>query len=244
MNAAPPEGRPFLTAHWRRLAIISYALDPAVLAPLCPPGLEPDLREGRAFASLVAFDFLDTRVLGVHWPGFVDFPEVNLRFYVREPEPPHRRGVCFVKELVPSRLVSAIARAFYNEPYEPARMNSRWAVDAGRLTISHRVTLRGEHTIDASASEATSLPTEDSPEHWFKEHEWGFGVSRRGRTLVYRVVHERWAVHAGASVRVNVDFAKLYGPRWAALTGAEPASVVLAAGSPVTVHPAGVLPAS
>src|SRR5213075_3299402 len=66
-----------------------------------PPGLELDTRDGRAFASLVAFDFLDTRVLGVPWPGYRDFTELNLRFYV------HRgleRGVVFVREFVPHRL--------------------------------------------------------------------------------------------------------------------------------------------
>ncbi|XOV74786.1 MAG: DUF2071 domain-containing protein [Phycisphaerales bacterium] len=78
--------RAFLRAEWRDLILANYAVDPALLASRLPPGLEPDLFEGDAVYSLVGFRFLKTRVLGVKWPGFVNFPEINLRFYVREPE--------------------------------------------------------------------------------------------------------------------------------------------------------------
>jgi uncharacterized protein len=74
--------------------IISYAIAPGLLEPLLPPGCVLDLRDGSAFVSLVAFDFLETRVLGIQWPGFVRFPEINLRFYIRCGE---QRGVCFIR---------------------------------------------------------------------------------------------------------------------------------------------------
>src|SRR5215468_781631 len=103
MDDTPPTGRPFLTARWTNLFLATYAVPDDLLRPHLPPGLELDRRDGRAFASLVAFDFLDTRVLGVPWPGYRNFPEVNLRFYVRHGE---QRGVVFVREFVPLRLVA------------------------------------------------------------------------------------------------------------------------------------------
>src|SRR5438132_9933153 len=106
--------RPFLTARWSNLAILTWEVPPALLEPHLPAGLELDRRDGRAVASLVAFDFLDTRVLGVPWPGYRDFPEVNLRFYVRHGA---QRGVVFVREFVPSRLVALLARLLYHEAY-------------------------------------------------------------------------------------------------------------------------------
>ncbi|HWN91309.1 MAG TPA: DUF2071 domain-containing protein, partial [Verrucomicrobiae bacterium] len=106
--------RPFLTARWSNLAILTWEVPPALLEPHLPAGLELDRRDGAAFASLVAFDFLDTRVLGIPWPGFTRFPEVNLRFYVRRGE---RRGVVFIREFVPQAVVGWVARALYNEPY-------------------------------------------------------------------------------------------------------------------------------
>ena len=58
----------FLTARWEHLILANYAMPQAVLEPYLPPGAQLDLRDGEAFASLVAFHFLDTRVLGVPWP--------------------------------------------------------------------------------------------------------------------------------------------------------------------------------
>jgi len=106
--------RPFLTARWSNLAILTYEVPPALLDPHVPAGLTLDTRGGSTFASLVAFDFQDTRVWGVAWPGLRRFPEINLRFYVRRG---NRRGVVFIREFVPQPLVSWLARAIYNEPY-------------------------------------------------------------------------------------------------------------------------------
>ena len=85
MSASPGEplaGR-FLTARWVHLAMLNYEVDPAVLAPWVPAGTELDPWEGRYLASVVGFQFLDTRLLGIPVPFHRDFEEVNLRFYVR-----------------------------------------------------------------------------------------------------------------------------------------------------------------
>src|SRR4026208_556537 len=93
---------PFLTAEWRRLAMLSFEIDPRVLSPLVPAGTELDEWQGRTFASLVGFLFLDTRVFGLAVPFHRNFEEVNLRFYVRRMASDGlRRGVVFVKEIVP-----------------------------------------------------------------------------------------------------------------------------------------------
>ena len=73
----------FLTAEWRTLAMINYEVAPALLEPLVPRGTELDSWDGRTFLSLVGFMFHDTRVRGFPVPFHREFPEVNLRFYVR-----------------------------------------------------------------------------------------------------------------------------------------------------------------
>ncbi|HXT48296.1 MAG TPA: DUF2071 domain-containing protein, partial [Gemmatimonadaceae bacterium] len=115
---APPR-RAFLTAEWRYLVMLNYEVDAAMLRPLVPRGTELDLWEGRALASVVGFRFLRTRLLGVPVPFHRDFEEVNLRFYVRRvtPNGDARRGVVFVRELVPRAAIAYTARAVYNEPY-------------------------------------------------------------------------------------------------------------------------------
>ena len=108
----------FLTAEWRHLAMLNYEADPKLLAPFVPSGTELDLWNGKNFVSVVGFLFQKTRVLGIPVPFHRNFEEVNLRFYVRRKAPDGwRRGVVFIKELVPRRAIAWTARTFYNEPY-------------------------------------------------------------------------------------------------------------------------------
>ncbi len=243
--------RPFLTARWTNLALLTYAVDPALLAPVVPAGLELDTHPqwpGRGLVSLVAFDFQDCAVLDLRWriPGthLVNFPEVNLRFYVRTPgatHAPSTRGVCFIKELVPSRLVSLAARWVYNEPYFAARMRSRTQVRDAQRTVEHHFTSpRGiDHALRVTADDQPFTPPPDSVEHFFKEHDWGFGRDRRGRTLTYRVEHPIWRVYPIQNVHSPVNFGAIYGSQWAFLASQQPVSTVLAEGSHVAVFPCG-----
>jgi hypothetical protein len=239
---SPRPPRPFLTARWSNVFLATFVVPRDLLAPHLPAGLELDTRDGEAFASLVAFDFLDTRVLGIPWPGFRSFPELNLRFYVRRQE---ERGVVFVRELVPNRLVAWMARTLYNEPYVAAPMSSTVREDADTLQVEHRLYFGGRtHTMRVVASKPAYLPAATSAEAFFKEHHWGYGKTRNGRTLRYYVWHPVWSVYPVREAHIDLDWASVYGPRWASMQGAGPVSTVLAAGSEVAVYPGGTVPAS
>jgi len=98
--------------------MLNYEVPPEILRPFVPAGTELDSWQGRTFASVVGFLFLDTRVRGIAVPGHRDFEEVNLRFYVRrKAEDGWRRGVVFVKEIVPRYAIATTARLFYGEKY-------------------------------------------------------------------------------------------------------------------------------
>ncbi len=231
----PAALKPFLTACWRRLILAQYETDPAILAPHIPAGLTLDTWQGRPFVSVVAFEFMGTRVRGLRVPGCENFAEVNLRLYVTDGE---RRGVCFVRELVPSRLTALVARVVYNEPYARARMHAATRLWPGSFAIEHRFRFGGaDHRIHAAVDADARTPPEGSLEHHFKEHEWGFGRTRRGEPTVYRVVHPVWRTHRVREASVQIDAARLYGERWGWLTGREPDSVVVAEGSEVAVYP-------
>ncbi len=238
------EPRPFLTARWVRLCLITYAVPADILQKRLPAGLAlelgaPGALGGAAYASLVAFDFLDTRVRGLRVPGLVNFPEVNLRFYVRERVGgAERRGVVFIREFVPSRITCAVARLVYNEPYARASMSSRTGVSDGRISIEHEWRFRGvTHRLRAAAEAKAAVPDASTAEHFFKEHEWGYGATRGGRLLRYRVEHPAWAAHANPSCALEIDFGSLYGGEWAFLNGAAPANITIAEGSAVKVFP-------
>ena len=62
-------------------------------------------------------------VIGVPVPFHVNFEEVNFRFYVDAPlTTKTRRGVVFIKEIVPRFAIATVARVMYGEPYECWRM--------------------------------------------------------------------------------------------------------------------------
>jgi uncharacterized protein len=239
---APRPPWPFLTARWTNVFLATYAVPPALLTPRLPPGLELDTRDGQAFASLVCFDFQDTRVLGIPWPSFRNFPELNLRFYVRRGE---ERGVVFVREFVPQTFVAWMARTLYNEPYLATAMTSSVVDEPESIRVEHRLTFAGRtHTMRVVGAKPAVLPGPDTVEAFFKEHHWGYGKTRGGQTLRYHVWHPVWAVYRVRAPEVDLDWGALYGPEWAVMQGATPASTVLAVGSAIAVYPKGKLAVS
>ena len=234
-DPALPARRPFLSARWEKLCLVTYAVDPARLEPLLHPELELDMRDGKAFVSLVAFDFLDTRVLGVPWPGYRNFPEVNLRFYVRHGD---KRGVVFIREYVPKRLIAWLARGLYNEPYRAAPMRANWNETDSGSAIRHQLEYDGQtHSLAMHLGSEVSTPPEDSTAHFFKEHSWGFGQSRGGTLLRYEVWHPIWETRPVTSLELNWDFGSVYGPEWADLNDCEPFHTAFALGSEIRVYP-------
>lgn len=227
----------FLTATWSHLLNLSYAVPDALLEPYLPKGLELDRYNGQAHVSLVAFDFLQTRVRGIKVPFHVNFPEVNLRFYVRYKG---QRGVVFVREFVPKHCIALIAHRIYNEPYVSFPMESQHLPTAdGNLGLVHQIWKdKDEMKLTVRISGPEVIPPADSAAHFFKEHELGFGRDKKGETLCYRVEHPVWATRELEIESLSLDFGKFYGAQWEILNGKQPDHAVYCVGSPIKVFSA------
>jgi uncharacterized protein YqjF (DUF2071 family) len=224
----------FLTAEWRSLTMLNYTVDPAVLAPWVPRGVELDLWCGEAVMSMVGFLFRDCRVFGLAWPGMRNFEEVNLRFYVRRRVGDEvRRGVVFVQEIVPSRIVALGARVFYNERYVAMPMRHR--VDAGRCAFQWRHRGKWETLAATMRGDAAEI-TPGSEEEFIFEHYWGYARRRDGGTTEYEVEHPRWKVWPVEAATLECAAAELYGPGFAEALGGPPRSAFVAEGSAVRVR--------
>lgn len=230
VSAAAP--RPFLTADWHHVLAVTYAADAGRLEAHLPRGAQIDELDGSPRVSLVAFGFRRTRVRGIAIPGHTTFPEINLRFYVRMDG---ERGVVFIREFVPRRAISVVARLLYNEPYRTIPMRHEATATAEGLRVRHR--FGASNVLEALADPAARLPEPDSAEHWLTHHDLGVGRTRAGDARSYRVEHELWALHDVRDLRADVDFGALYGPDWAHLADAAPSHVTLARGSAVRVLP-------
>ncbi len=227
--------RPFLTAQWLHVLGVTYAADAALLEPHLPRGAQIDELEGSPRVSIVAFRFRGTRLRGVPIPFHVNFPEINLRFYVRLRG---ERAVVFIREFVSRPAISIIARAAYNEPYRTVRMREEVLERDGLLGVRHRFGHGLRNRLEAWADPVAAAPAEGSAEYWLTHHDLGVGAARDGRARSYGVDHPVWALHTVRELRVEVDFAALYGPQWAYLAQAEPSHVTLAEGSRVAITPA------
>lgn len=232
--------RTFLTAQWRWLAMLNYAVDSDALFPLTPPGTELDLFRGTAYVSVVGFRFLDTRVLGLPVPLHRNFDEVNLRFYVRRigEDGAWRRGVVFVREVVPRAAIALIARTLYNEPYIALPMRHELRPPEGRSAgqIEYAWRYRNRwNTITAAIAGAPTPTAEGSFEEFITEHYWGYTRRRDGGTSEYRVEHPRWSAWRAARAELDIDAAALYGAAFVAPLSAPPSSALVADGSAVSV---------
>ena len=227
--------RKFLTAEWRDLLMVNYEVDPSLLADRVPRGTELDLYDGRCFVSLVAFMFLNTRVLGVPIPFHVNFEEVNLRFYVkRQTKDELRRGVCFIKEIVPRTAIALVARTLYGEPYEAWSMNNVRTPTDVRYEW-HRGA--APNSISAKLGVNLGVPAEGSHEEFIIEHYWGYTKRPLGRTDEYKVEHPKWELRALESSEIDVEFRHVYGDEFRSLS--DPYSVVFASGSEISVYMGG-----
>lgn len=231
--------RKFLTADWHYLTMLNYELDPALLRPYVPRGTELDAWNGRCFASIVGFLFLNTRVLGIPIPFHINFEELNLRFYVRRKGPEGwRRGVVFVKELVPRWAIATIARLVYNENYAALPMAHQITSDASQnLDICYRWRLGQRwNQIHVTTQGAAGYAAEGSEEQFITEHYWGYAAQRDGGTVEYEVQHPSWRVWQVSQCAFECDVAALYGSQFVAPLSQKPSSAFVADGSGIVVR--------
>jgi uncharacterized protein len=221
------------------LVMLSYEIDPALLEPLVPVGTELDSFGGKTFVSVVAFQFLDTRVTGLAVPFHRNFDEINLRFYVRRHEQSEvRRGVVFIQEIVPRRAIALIARALYNENYVALPMSHDdeiGRVEEPRVAYSWQHEGRA-YRVEARVRGAPYLPDESSLEAFITEHYWGYVKQRNGDTLEYQVEHPRWRVWRAHAARLDGGPSSTYGSVFASALAGTPSSAFVAEGSAVVVR--------
>ena len=225
---------PFLTAQWRNLVMLNYAIEPALLAPYVPRGTELDHWNGTTFISLVGFLFLDTRVRGLSFPLHTNFEEVNLRFYVkREHNGELRRGVVFLREFVPRHAITIIANTLYNEQYRTTRMRHRIV----ETEVEYRWRQRHAwNRLHLQSHDDWQELKEGSVEEFITQHYWGYTAQRKGGSLEYRVEHPSWRYKTARHAFFEGDASATYGAQFAPFLESLPHSALLAEGSPVTVY--------
>ena len=181
-------GPTMMTQRWCDVAFLHWAVDPAEVAPLLPPGVRPDVRDGVTWVGLVPFRMVGAGVLrGPSIPWLGTFPETNVRLYTVDDR--GVRGIVF-RSLDATRLaVVAGARAAFGLPYRWATMRIDDGPDRGSVVYEtsrphpSRVRLRvGE-------------PIASGPLEEFLTARWGLHERHLGVDWYVPNVHEPWPLH-------------------------------------------------
>ncbi|NHN27878.1 DUF2071 domain-containing protein [Flavobacterium jejuense] len=228
----------FLTANWENLVLINYEIDATILEKHLPKGTEIDLYNGKCYVSLVGFLFQNTRILGWKIPFHVNFEEVNLRFYVKRKENNEwKRGVVFIKEIVPKPALTFVANTIYKEHYQTLPMkHSITSSQEGSQLVYQWKSGNKWNSIEINVKKEL-LPIEENTEAKFIcEHYFGYTKYSANKTFEYEVKHPRWEQYEVIATKIEVDFSSNYGSDFAHLKDLKPTSVILAKGSEVSVE--------
>lgn len=231
--------KPFLTGEWKNLVMFNYVANPAALTKYIPRGTEIDTWNNTCYISLVGFMFLNTRVKGIGVPGLTNFEEFNLRFYVRfKEEGTWKRGVVFVKEIVPKKLITFVANTIYEEHYCTYPMRNTLQHNNNTIDVRYEWRFNNEWNYMEVKAENNPQPlVAGSEAEFITEHFWGYTQLKNGRTSEYQVEHPRWNIYPVSSYDLYCDTLALYGPDFHQFLQEKPASVFMAQGSPIKVYP-------
>ncbi|MNK45585.1 hypothetical protein D3C87_643480 [compost metagenome] len=227
----------FLKAEWKNLVLFNYEIDAEILEKHLPAGTEIDIWNNKCYVSLVGFMFKNTKVLGLKVPFHINFEEVNLRFYVKRFENGEwKRGVVFIKEIVPKKAIAFVANTLYQEHYETQKMRHQISESENSKTFIYQWKNDKEwNTIEVETKKDLSKIEIDSEAEFITEHYFGYTKIDEETTFEYEVTHPRWEQFEVLNHRIDIDFEKNYGSDFGFLQTQKPTSIFLAQGSKITV---------
>jgi uncharacterized protein len=228
----------FLKANWENIVMANYALDPNILRPYLPKGVELDLYNGKACVSLVGFIFKNTKIFNVPIPYLGTFEEINLRFYVLRKEGNEiKRGVVFINETIPYKLVAWMANKLYKEHYTTIPTKHTININEYSKEIKYEWLKDNKwNSIALETSTASEAMQEGSFEQFIFEHYYGYTKINDEATEEYRLHHPSWKINNITKCAIDCDFKSMYGDDFEILNQTKPTAVFIAEGSKVEVE--------
>ena len=227
----------FLKANWENLVMANYEVDPSTLAPYLPNGVELDFFNNKTYVSLVGFMFKKTSLFGLPIPFFGSFEEINLRFYVKRIEGKKiKKGVVFINETVPFKIVALLANKLYKEHY--ISIPTKNSIDIGEhKNIQYDWKMNEKWNSITVQSDFNKYKIEPSSiEEFIFERYFGFTKLSPSSTQEYRIHHPKWNTHKILNYTIDCDFGPMYGNAFACLNNQAPNSIIMAEGSQVRVN--------
>ena len=228
----------FLKANWENIIMANYEIEPSILIPFLPKGVEIDFFNEKAYISLVGFMFKKTKLFNIPIPWFGDFEEINLRFYVvRKENDEIKRGVVFINETIPYRIVAWIANKLYKEHYTVVPTKHEIITENSIQKIKFEWLLnKNWQSIYVESSTKSNFMKKGSLENFIYEHYYGYTKVDENKTEEYKLQHPSWETSEVINYEIDCDFEAMYGNSFSVLNQTKPTAVFIAKGSSVGVE--------
>lgn len=229
----------FLKANWENIIMVNYEIDQEILTPFLPKGVNLDLYNGKAYVSLVGFMFKKTRLFNVPIPKLGTFEEINLRFYVTRTDENNtiKRGVVFINETIPYKIVAWMANKLYKEHYTVVPTKHNIIKDDENQKIKFEWLLDNKwNSIYVENGQSSHKMKQDSFEKFIYEHYYGYTKTGDHKTEEYSLHHPSWKIHQVINYQIDCDFKAMYGNSFSVLNDTKPTAVFIAEGSSVAIE--------
>jgi uncharacterized protein YqjF (DUF2071 family) len=194
---------------WRELLFAHWSVDPAVIAPLIPRGLQLDLFEGRCYVGAVPFLMEGvTPRLVPPLPGLHAFPELNLRTYVKTGgvKAGDKPGVWFFSLDAGQKLAVRVARRLFHLPYFDAKFEIEFTGEEVHYSAmrTHRGAADARFTARYRPLGPVYRAQTGTLEDWLTARYCLYSADSSGRIYRGEIDHEPWPLQrAEADVQVN-----------------------------------------
>ena len=227
-----------MAADFQYLVFLNYHVDRNLLSSRIPEGVQLQLFNGKAYISIVAFLFKNLQVAGIPAPFHQQFEQVNLRFYVKQgTAAAEKRGVVFIREIVPKTLLANTAQVLFHEKYVSVPMSHRYQIDESPLNEVEYSwqTERKDCSVRAVFEKNWSYPEQNSAEHFFTDRAFSFTRMKDGTTREMIVEHPLWRTAPVKEAKTEYDIPEVFGTEFVPYLTLQPASAFIAEGSSVSL---------
>lgn len=233
--------KPLMQADWSEIVALNFQVDPSILEPRVPKGLELDFHNGETYVSLVAMHLRNVKMMGFPIPISRGFDELNLRFYVkRKVGPRYVTGACFIKDFVPNAAASWILTTLFKSTFARMKMKressgfgSRDEDVVPKICYQWKVG-DAENVIKIKGRARMKKTGPDTKVGFILDHNNEYSV-RDSTIYEYRVQRPPWTVWDAAQASFECNTKLLFGDEFVKTLSRRPSSVFVAEGSPVTI---------
>lgn len=229
-------------ARFSELVALNFSIDPTILEPRVPKGLELDFFKDETYVSLVAMMLRDVRVFGFPIHIASGFEEFNLRFYVRRKVgDTYQKGACFLKDYVSGSAAAWILGRIFKAEFGRLKLKHKNSgfdpTDEGAIPEVDYQWKVDDHwnRIRIKARERIQRTGTDTKVGFILNHNNAYS-SRDGMTLEYAVARPQWQVWNAAQANFTCDVKRLFGAEFVKPLARRPASVFVTAGSEVVYY--------